>query len=118
MMGRVLRCMGPELARNGPQAMSAIWSLTGAKRTSASDCRTNTIIVFEDNDDLWIWVPGRASLARDDERAYAVTASTTSSSSKSSTIGAKVESGLVESVIGLRWEADEVERAAGPRDSA
>ena len=39
---------------------------------------------------------------RDDVRTYAVTASTRSSSSISSSIGAKVESGLVESVIGLR----------------
>src|SRR5260370_22393684 len=29
----MVRCMSPEMARNGPQAMSAIWSLTGAKRT-------------------------------------------------------------------------------------
>src|SRR5438445_11919242 len=51
------------------------------------------------------------------ERRQAVTASTRSSSSKSSSIGAKVESGLVESVIGLRLpEDDGVARAAGPRD--
>src|SRR5258708_36401707 len=30
----LLQCMSPEVARNGPQAMSAIWSLTGGKRTS------------------------------------------------------------------------------------
>src|SRR5947209_12665760 len=46
---------------------------------------------------------------------YAVTASARSSSSISSSIGLKVESGLVESVIGLRppWDDDEAERAAG-----
>src|ERR1700674_5210383 len=29
----LLRCMSPEVARNGPPAMSAIWSLSGGKRT-------------------------------------------------------------------------------------
>ena len=48
---------------------------------------------------------------------YAVTASISSSSSSS--IGAKVESGFVDSVIGLRLpEVDTVERAAGSRDRA
>jgi hypothetical protein len=53
---------------------------------------------------------------------YAVTALAYSanSSSSSSSIGAKVESGLVESVIGLRLpgEADGAARAAGSRDKA
>ena len=65
---------------------------------------------------------GSLRFARDDElnRAYAVTASAKSSSSISSSIGLKVESGLVESVIGLRppWDDDAAERAAGSRDSA
>jgi hypothetical protein len=29
----LLRCMSPFMARNGPQAMSAVWSLAGGKRT-------------------------------------------------------------------------------------
>jgi Zn-dependent peptidase ImmA (M78 family) len=29
-----ISCKSPEMARNGPQAMSAIWSLIGGKRTS------------------------------------------------------------------------------------
>ncbi len=51
------------------------------------------------------------------QKDYAVTASISSSSSSS--IGTKVESGLVDSVIGLRWpDTETVERAAGSRDRA
>ena len=61
---------------------------------------------FRNNPNLWLWVlaPVRnCALGEDDgRRDYAVTASAKSSSSISSSIGLKVESGLVESVIGLR----------------
>src|SRR6185436_18548668 len=67
-------------------------------------------------------IPGYAALhpGLRQWRVYAVTASAKSSSSISSSIGLKVESGLVESVIGLRppWDDDETERAVGSRDSA
>src|SRR5689334_14904346 len=49
---------------------------------------------------------GYGSLRSQDDRTYAVTASRSSSSSSSS-IGLKVESGLVDSVIGLRPLLDE-----------
>jgi hypothetical protein len=39
----LLRRMSPELAQSGPTEMSAIWPLSGVKRTSASDCRTITM---------------------------------------------------------------------------
>src|ERR1700692_4294620 len=29
----LLRCISPKVARNGPPAMSAVWSLSGGKRT-------------------------------------------------------------------------------------
>ena len=44
----------------------------------------------------------RSAVRTEGLEAYAVTALATSSSSSSSSMGAKVESGLVESVIGLR----------------
>jgi hypothetical protein len=54
-----------------------------------------------------------------DEEDYAVTASAKSSSSSSSS-GAMAESGLVDSVIGLRplWEADAARAAGASRDNA
>jgi putative ABC transport system substrate-binding protein len=33
----LLRCLSPEVARNGPPAMSAVWSLSGGKRTSSGE---------------------------------------------------------------------------------
>ena len=72
--------------------------------------------VFQNNRNSWLCVP---SVRRGDSYdGYAVTASTKSSSSSSST-GANVESGLVDSVIGLRlpYDDDGMARAAGSRDS-
>jgi hypothetical protein len=41
--GDRIACQFPGLAQSGPSAMSAIRSLSGAKRTPSSDCRTTAI---------------------------------------------------------------------------
>jgi hypothetical protein len=37
---QLLRCMSPFLAQSGPSGMSAIWSLSGAKRTTFAHFET------------------------------------------------------------------------------
>jgi len=72
------------------------------------------------NNRLGLWAPAFAGATAERLRlgdGQAVTA-TGASSSTSSSIGANVESGLVESVMGLRPPSDGLTLAAGSRDCA